>query len=141
MADRSGPGPALEQSPRRSVRPALVAAISSSSPSFFRRRRDAQQHVLVELHRGVGVIVARRVRRLSAPARDGGERGARDLGAGAGVVAAEEAVADEAEAETHPFRAPATRPRTTYFCSSRTNRSVGSKPSRQMAIMSVKNTK
>ena len=57
------------------------------------------------------------------------------------VMRAEEAVADEAEAETHPFSAPATRPRTTYFCSSRTNRSVGSRPSRQTAIMSVKNTK
>src|SRR5262249_21714893 len=99
-----------------------------------------EERAVVEIDDRAGEVLARGVGGLRGAARDGGERGAGRLGDGARVMAAEEPVADEAEAH-HPFSAPATSPRTTYFCSSSTSSSVGSRPRRQMAIMSVKKTK
>jgi hypothetical protein len=100
-----------------------------------------QQLAVVPVHRHAGEVVRRRGGRLRGAAGDGGQRRARGLGDRAGVMATPEAVADQPEAQAHPLRAPETRPRTTYFCSRSTSSSVGARPSRQMAIISVKNTK
>src|SRR6266508_3387255 len=102
--------------------------------------RARQQLAVTEIHLGVREVLASGGRRRLAAARDRHEGGSGCLGDRLRVVAAPESVADQPEAH-HPFSAPATRPRTTYFCSSSTSTTVGASPSRQMAIISVKNTK
>ena len=61
----------------------------------------SEQGAVIELDDGIRPVPARDVRRLAAAARDCGERGAGRLRDGARVIAAEEAVADEAEAQGH----------------------------------------
>ena len=100
-----------------------------------------EERAIVEVDGGVGEIAAGGGGGPRAPAGDRPQRGAGRLGDRARVMATPQPVADEPEAHAQPFSAPATSPRTTYFCSSSTSASVGARPSRQIAIMSVKKTK